>query len=140
MIQKIHFNEDDSVLGFVKCERQVPCLQVSILLFCVHVSDDCVCACVCISFIVCDQILSDFVWPKKNFTNDFNFVTLLYLFIFYLVCHTYQVSNDDVDDELLMRNGWPTKGGKLYFRLGPVSELLTITIHLHAMSQIWSCT
>ena len=30
------------------------------------------------------------------------------------------------NDELFLRNGWPTKGVKPYFQLGPLSKIFTI--------------
>ena len=46
--------------------------------------------------------------------------------------------NDD-NDELILRNGWPTKGVKPYFQSGPLSGIFTIANLRHSASRIWYC-
>ena len=50
--------------------------------------------------------------------------------------------DDDEDgddgDELFLRNGWPSKGVKLYFQLGSLSVILTIANLHYAASRIWT--
>ena len=45
---------------------------------------------------------------------------------------TYPEFNDD--DELFLRNGWPTKRVKPYFQTRPLSEILTIANLQHALA------
>ena len=44
--------------------------------------------------------------------------------------------NDDDDDELFLRHGWPTKGIYSYFQLGPLPEILIIANLQNAASRI----
>ena len=44
----------------------------------------------------------------------------------------------DDDDELFLRNGWPTKGDKHYFQPGPLLEFFTIANLQHAANRIWT--
>ena len=48
-------------------------------------------------------------------------------------------TNSVGDDELFLRNGWPTKGVQLYFQPGPLSKILTIANRWHVASRIWTC-
>ena len=41
---------------------------------------------------------------------------------------------------MFLRNGWPTKGVKLYFQSEPLSEILTTGNLRHITSNIWLCT
>ena len=46
--------------------------------------------------------------------------------------------DDEVNNELFLRNGWPTKGVKPYVQQAPLLEILTIA-NLHSESRIWTC-
>ena len=47
--------------------------------------------------------------------------------------------DDDDDDELVLWNGWSTKGVKPSFQSVPLSEILTISNLRHHASKIWTC-
>ena len=58
---------------------------------------------------------------------------------FELKPHDDDDDDDDNDDEkLFLWNGWPKKGVYLYFRTGPLSEILTTTNLGHTASRIWT--
>ena len=49
------------------------------------------------------------------------------------------LDNHHDDDELFLWNVWPTKGFKLYFQSGPLSEILNFPNLWRAASSVWTC-
>ena len=43
------------------------------------------------------------------------------------------------DDELFLRNGWPSKGVTSYSQPGQLSDILAVANFVHARSRIWAC-
>ena len=73
----------------------------------------------------------------RNLGKKWRQVLIMKISIFLFPRKTIIRVNDD-DDELFLRNGWPTKGIKPYFQLGTQLEIFTIANLRHAASSIWT--